>query len=276
MILNDLLNLRPTHIEQKLGDTRISILPLSVVSKLQSFNIPILKSTEVEELKGWFFASKMTSTVTGISFDVSTNDSLLGVEIILKKLIAFLKKNNINNPFFIEAEIDFSKIEKSPETIFYYLLQSYFTAFNLKIDILNFTNEIEGLNAIYKPIRDLELGFTLTIDSSSKDILNNLDDFSRLLSVFKIKPDYIIIKDNDHETKEILKEKLNIKIAENLSLYNKFSDNIYVDSSLLRTSVNEKIENQVFYSAKKFFEGFMLKNTLPKFLENLYELGDQL
>ena len=276
MILNDLLSLRPTHIEQKLGDTWILLLPLSIISKLQSFRIPILKSNNIEELKGWFFAAKLSSTVMGISFDVSTDDSLLAAEITLKKLIVYLKKENLNNPFFIEAELDFNKIEKHPETIFYYLLQSYFTTFNLKINISKYKDQIENLNAIYKPIRDLELGFTLTIDSDSQEILKYIDDFTKVLRVFKIKPDYIKIKDNNPKVKLLIQEKLDIKFSEDLLIFNKFSDNIYLESDILRTKLKESIENQVFYSSRKFFEGFNLNNSLPKLLSNLYQLGDEL
>ena len=276
MSLNSLLKLRPTHIEQKLNDTWISLLPLSIISKLQTFRIPILKSNDIEELKGWFFASKMSSTVTGISFDVTDDDAIFGIEIILKKLVGYLTKSNIDNPFFIEAEIDLGKIDKNPETIFYHLLQSFFTTFNIKIDILNLKDEIEKLNSIYKPIRDLELGFTLTLDSSSQDILNNLDEFVRTLSVFRIKPDFIMIKDNDLETKTLISEKLNVKFSENINLFNDFSDNIYIESNQLRTNVKETVESQVFYSSRKFFDALNLTKTLPKLLGNLYRFGDEL
>ena len=276
MNLSSLLKLRPTHIEQKLNDTWISLLPLSTISKLQNFRIPILKSNEIEELKGWFFASKMSSTITGISFDVSKDESIFGIEIILKKLIVYLTKSNIDNPFFIEAEIDLEKLDKNPETIFYHLLQSYFTTFNIKISILNLKNEVEKLNSIYKPIRDLELGFTLTINSSSRDILNNLDELIKVLSIFKIKPNFIMIKDNDLEAKKLISEKLNIGFSEEITLFNDFSDNIYIESKQLRTNVKETIESQVFYSSRKLFDGLGLNKTLPKLLSNLYRFGDEL
>jgi len=137
MYLSDFLNLRPTHIEQKLGDTNISILPLSIISKLQASKIPILKSQNIEELKGWFWASKFTSTLTGISFNVSNDDLLSEAENILIEIILYLIDIKFDLPFFAEAEIDLKSMDKEPETVFYRLLQSYFTTFNLKLDISN-------------------------------------------------------------------------------------------------------------------------------------------
>jgi hypothetical protein len=276
MYLADFLHLRPTHIEQKIGNTHISLLPLHIVSKLQTFKIPILKSQNLEELQAWFWAAKISSTVIGISLNVSNEELLSQAEDVLKKLMIFLNENRIDIPFFIEAEITLADLEKNPETVFYYLLQSYFTSFNLKINISNYKNEIEALNQIYKPIRDLELGFTLNIDSDTKDILKNIDEFFKTLSVFKISPNYIIVKDNDYSLKNLIKEKIDVKLSENASSFNNFSSNIYVESKLLKTTLNENIENQVFYSSTKFFNGIDIKNTISKMLNNLYKVGDEL
>ena len=276
MYLSDFLNLRPTHIEQKLGDTNISILPLSIISKLQASKIPILKSQNIEELKGWFWASKFTSTLTGISFNVSNDDLLSEAENILIEIILYLIDIKFDLPFFAEAEIDLKSMDKEPETVFYRLLQSYFTTFNLKLDISNIKNETESLNIIYKAIRNLELGVTLGIDSEDEDIIKYLDDFLEMLSLFKIKPNYIYFKSNNYEIKNLIKEKLDIKLSENLSVFNNYSSNIYVESDILKTNLNESIENQFFYSSKKLFKGLRMDNSIPKLLNNLYKLGDEL
>ena len=156
------------------------------------------------------------------------------------------------------------------------LLFLCFSSFTIQIYLLKWKNEVEKLNSIYKPIRDLELGFTLTINSSSRDILNNLDELIKVLSIFKIKPNFIMIKDNDLEAKKLISEKLNIGFSEEITLFNDFSDNIYIESKQLRTNVKETIESQVFYSSRKLFDGLGLNKTLPKLLSNLYRFGDEL
>jgi len=276
MNLSDFSNLRPTHIEQKLNKTNILLLPLSVIYKLQTFKIPILKSYNIDELEGWFWSSKLNSIITGISFIVTNDESRDKSEKVLKKLISFLEKNRINIPFFIEAEIDLKLLDKNPETVFYHLLQSYFTTFNLKIDITNFKNEIEQLNQIYKSIRDLELGFTLTITSNKEDCLKYIDEFTRALSVFKINPNYIKFENNDYELKTIMKERLEIKLSEDIELFNNFSSNIYINGDFFKSDINENTENQIFYSSRKLFNTLKIKNTISKLLNNLYNLGDEL
>ena len=276
MYLSDFLNLRPTHIQQKLGDTNISILPLSIISKLQASKIPILKTKSIEELTGWFWASKFTSTLTGISFDVSNENLLNEAENLLIEIILYLIDIRFDIPFFVEAEINLKQMEKEPETVFYRLLQSYFTTFNLKLDISNIKNEIESLNIIYKAIRNLELGVTLGIDSDDDEILKYMDDFLETLSLFKIAPNYIYFKSNNYEIKNIIKERLDIKLSENLTVFNNYSSNIYVENEILKTNLNEGLENQVFYSSIKLFKGLKMNNSIPKLLNNLYRLGDEL
>ncbi len=276
MYLSDFLNLRPTHIQQKLGDTNISILPLSIISKLQASKIPILHSGNIDELRGWFWASRFTSTVTGISFDVSNDDLLNNAENLLIEIILSLIDDKFDIPFFVEAEIDLKSMDNEPETIFYRLLQSYFTTFNLKLDISNLKNEIESLNLIYKAIRNLELGVTLSINSKDDDILKYMDDFLEKLSLFKIKPNYIYFKSNNYELKNLIKEKLDVKLSENLSVFNNYSSNIYLESEILKTNLNESVENQIFYSSIKLFKGLRMNNSVSKLLNNLYKLGDEL
>lgn len=276
MYLSDFLNLRPTHIQQKLGDTNVSILPLSIISKLQASKIPILHSKSIDELRGWFWASRFSSTVTGISFDVSSDNLLNEAENLLIEIILSLIDDKFDIPFFVEAEIDLKSMDSEPETIFYRLLQSYFTTFYLKLDISNLKNEIEPLNLIYKAIRNLELGVTLSINSEDDDILKYMDDFLEKLSLFKIKPNYIYFKSNNYELKNLIKEKLDVKLSENLSVFNNYSSNIYLESEILKTNLNESLENQIFYSSIKLFNGLRMNHSVSKLLNNLYKLGDEL
>jgi hypothetical protein len=187
MALSDFLPLRPTHIEQKIGGTGIALLPLSVISKLQAFKIPVLRSLDIEEFKGWFLATKLSSVVSGISFNVTEKENFDKVELILDNLIKYLQEIHYDLPFFIEAELELSKLDREPQSVFYYLLQSYFTAFNLSVKIENYQEEIEYLNLIHKPIRELEFSFTLTLNSEDDLILKHLDDFVKSLSVFRLR-----------------------------------------------------------------------------------------
>lgn len=276
MLLSDFLYLRPTHIEQKLKDTDIAVLPLSLINKLQPSKIPVLKTNNTEILKGWFWASKFESTVTGISLDVTSKNALSDAENILIEIILDLIEKKFDIPFFIEAEIDLKNLDREPESFFYILLQSYFTAFNLKIDITDLENQIETINAFYKAVSNLELGITFLIDNEDEEILNNFEILIEKISLFKVKPDYLYLKTNNYELKNLIKSKIDVKLAEKLEVFNNFSSNVYVEDYFLKTNINETLENQAFYSSVKLFKGLKMSNSAGKMIHNLYRFGDEL
>lgn len=276
MLLSDFIYLRPTHIEQKLKDTNISILPLYIIHRLQASKIPILKTYDIDNLKGWFWASKFTSTITGISFNVTDENNLSETENILIEIILDLIDKKFDIPFFVEAEIELKKLDKDAESFFYMLLQSYFSAFNLRIDITDLEKQMEALNSFYKAIKNLELGLTLSLDNEDEEILDNFDIFLEKLSLFKIKPDYLYLKTNNYDLKNLVKSKIDVKLAENIEKFNNFSSNIYINGDFLKSGIKEKPENQVFYSAISLFKALRMQNSVAKTIQNLYRFGDDL
>ena len=73
MILDDILDYRPTHIVQKTENSKLLLVSSHFLKNYQNFTIPVLRTTQLNYMKGYFLSCQINNTLAGINFLIKDN-----------------------------------------------------------------------------------------------------------------------------------------------------------------------------------------------------------
>ncbi len=268
MIIDDILDYRPTHIVQKTENSKLLLVSSHFLKNYQNFTIPVLRTTQLNYMKGYFLSCQINNTLAGINFLIKDEHHIDEINKDLLDLMLYLDLIGFSKPFFTEASVSLDDYSGNTENIVYYLLQSFITSFLFEINLNNTENSLEQLNIIARPVIERELGFGFDLKNGSPAVLK---EFLYKLNLLKIKPHFIVT--DNIELRKIIHNEYDFKLGTFFKSPKDTEfkyDYLYFNGNIK----SEKTETLSFNESNSFINFIKCKNTFGVFVKNYLEQAE--